>query len=219
MAANGPAASNATGSEMLSYGTGFAIDAEGTIVTARHVIAGAHTVHVRFPGHELATAQVVRSSEATDLAVLKIDQPTPEFVAINTQHAARLGLPVFTIGFPAVQLLGAEPKFTSGAISATSGLHDEAAFLQTTVAVQPGNSGGPLMSLDGEVLGVMISRAADLPFLKETGALPENINFATKAENLIAVLGAPPASRKPARTRDEAIDRAQHAVCLVLARP
>ncbi len=94
--------------------------------------------------------------------MLQIEQPTPEFVAVNTSHAARLGLPVFTIGFPAVQLLGAEPKFTSGAISATSGLDDEAAFLQTTVAVQPGNSGGSLLDLNGEVLGVMFSRAADL---------------------------------------------------------
>jgi S1-C subfamily serine protease len=198
-------------------GTCFAIDARGTIVTAHHVIAGARSIAVVFGGGQPIPARVVRSSEATDVALLRAERATSDFLSLSAPRGAQLGMPVFTIGFPNPDLLGVAPKFTEGAVSSLSGWGDEAALMQVTVPVQPGNSGGPLVDERGEVVGVMIARAAELPFLKQTGTLPQNVNFASKAENLHALLASAPSTRAAAASRREAIDRAERAVCIVLA--
>lgn len=169
-----------------------------------------------FPGGQPIAARIVRSSEATDVALLRAETATPEYLPLSAPRSAQLGMPVFTIGFPNPELLGVAPKFTEGAVSALSGWGDEAALLQTTVPVQPGNSGGPLVDERGEVVGVMIARAAELPFLKQTGTLPQNVNFASKAENLHALLASTPSSRPAAGSRREAIDRTERAVCIVI---
>jgi S1-C subfamily serine protease len=181
------------------------------------VIDGARSIAISFQGGEPISASVLRTSEATDIAVLYVDRPTTDFVAIGAVHSARTGMPVFTIGFPALWTLGIEPKFTDGTISALSGLRDEAAFLQTTTPVQPGNSGGPLVDDQGEVVGVIIGRAADEVFMNRYGSIPQNINFASKAENLVSVLDRAIATRKPTGSRRQAIDRAIKAVCLIFA--
>ncbi len=214
-----PASSRGSGERTTatSWGTCFAIDARGTIVTARHVIADARTVSVVFQGGTRIPARVLRSSEATDVALLHAESATPDFLQLSAPRSAQLGMPVFTIGFPNPELLGVAPKFTEGAVSALSGWGDEAALLQTTVPVQPGNSGGPLVDEHGEVVGVMIARAAELAFLEQTGTLPQNVNFASKAENLHALLATAPSQRTAASSRREAIDRTERAVCIVIA--
>lgn len=201
---------------LTGLGTGFAIDQRGTIVTAQHVIRGSTDVAVMFSGSdEVFPASVVRVSAATDVAVLKIEQPPPDFVALARTGSAHVGLPVFTMGFPDPELLGMEPKFTDGTISALSGLKTDAALLQISVPIQPGNSGGPLLNDRGEVVGVVISSAAALTFYGRTGALPQNVNYASKAENLRLLLAAEPRTRAPAKSRREAIERATRAVCIV----
>jgi S1-C subfamily serine protease len=213
-----PGAATADEGPSRTYGgTCFAIDAAGTIVTARHVIEGARSIRVRFGASEPVSATLLHSSEATDVAVLRVPVVTADFLPLGPAHAARLGLPVFTIGFPATGWLGTSPKFTDGAISALSGPNNEAAFLQTSVAVQPGNSGGPLVDDQGRVVGVMISRADDLAFFKNVGVIPQNINFATKSENLLTVLDAAPATREATKSREAAIALAEKAVCLITA--
>jgi S1-C subfamily serine protease len=196
-------------------GTCFAIDEKGTLATAYHLVKGRSEVGIRLQSGASVTARVVGGSSATDVAILKIDRATSDFLPIGGAHSARVGLPVFTIGFPELEDLGFAPKFTDGAVSSLSGLGDDAALMQITVPIQPGNSGGPLVNDRGEVVGVIISKAADMYFLKKEGVLPQNVNFATKAENLRASLPGEPAARKPTRSRQEAIDRAMKSVFLV----
>jgi S1-C subfamily serine protease len=88
----------------------------------------------------------------------------------------------------------------------------------TSVPVQPGNSGGPLVDHGGRALGVVVGRAAEVPFLKYTGTLPQNVNPAIKAELVRVLLDgrALPAQRDTA-TREQAVDRTRGAICLVLA--
>jgi S1-C subfamily serine protease len=95
---------------------------------------------------------------------------------------------VFTIGFPVDYILGREPKFTDGAISALSGIRGEATFLQITVPIHPGNSGGPLLSEDGKAVGVIASTMAFQPFMEHTKAMPQNINYAVSGSFVAPLL-------------------------------
>jgi S1-C subfamily serine protease len=126
----------------------------------------------------------------------------------------KLGDPVFTIGYPASDILGPEPKFTDGSISSLSGLGGEASLLQITVPIQPGNSGGPLVNEQGYAIGVVTSSAAVRPFLQATGTLPQNINWAVKADYAVPLFEVP-SSQPPAKDRAEAIGRTKQATCTI----
>jgi len=123
---------------------------------------------------------------------------------------------VFTIGFPAPDLLGPAPKYTDGAISALSGLQGEAVLIQTTVPIPPGNSGGPIVNEQGEVVGIVVSSAAIETFVARTGTLPQNIDWAVKAEYALLLFEAPPPKAK-AVDRRPAIEEALTATRLIEA--
>jgi hypothetical protein len=87
-------------------------------------------------------------------------------------------------------------------------------MLQVTVPIQPGNSGGPLVTEDAQVVGVISSSAAVAPFFRSTGTLPQGINFAVSAEPAKGGFHAPPALPK-VTTRHDAIERTTGALCFV----
>ena len=138
------------------------------------------------------------------------------YLSLGKAGALQLGDSVFTIGYPATDILGPEPKFTDGSISSLSGLGGEASLLQMTVPVQPGNSGGPVVNGQGYAVGVVTSSAAVRPFLKATGTLPQNINWAVKADYAAPFFEAP-AAQPAAGDRTEAISRTIKATCMVEA--
>jgi S1-C subfamily serine protease len=116
-----------------------------------------------------------------------------------------MGDKVFTIGFPVSLVLGKEAKYTEGVVSSISGIKDTSSLLQITVPVQPGNSGGPLVNEKGEVVGIITSSAAILPFVKESGTLPQNINWAVKADYLRPLIELPETERREL-SREQLID-------------
>ena len=198
----------------ISAGTCFAVAPDGLILTAYHLIKDANTITVTFETGEELTAVPEQVSANNDLALLRIPRPTSVYLSLSPFQNPKLGEPVFTLGFPAPSVLGAEPKFTEGTVSALSGPGNESTFLQVSVPVQPGNSGGPLVNHRGEVVGVITATAAILPFLQRTGSLPQNVNFAVKA-GYASLLFTPPAVLPPATDRDDAIRRVRGALCTV----
>jgi S1-C subfamily serine protease len=122
---------------------------------------------------------------------------------------------VFTIGFPVPQVLGEEPKFTEGSITSVSGPDAEASLLQVSIPVQPGNSGGPVVTNSGLVVGVVTASAAIESFYGRTGTLPQNVNWAINAEFAIPLVGTQP--DRATASRQAAIERAKKAVCYVEA--
>lgn len=136
-----------------SLGSGFIIDAEGVVITNHHVIDGADEVEVVLQNGLVLDAQIVGSDPATDIAVLRVqpDQPLP-VVQFGDSEAARVGEWVVAIGNP----FGLGGSLTAGVISARGreigGAYDD--YLQTDVAINRGNSGGPLFNMDGDVIGV-----------------------------------------------------------------
>jgi S1-C subfamily serine protease len=198
-----------------SFGTCFTVSQDGLVMTALHVVDTDDVIHVQFADGTVAEAEVERFSEAHDVAVLSTGQARSDYLTFASTDDLTAGDPVFTIGFPAPEILGSEPKFTDGVISALSGADGDDAFLQMSAPVQPGNSGGPLMNFAGQVVGVVDSTMGSRAFEAQTGSLPQNINWAVKGSYAALLLGEPPAPLPPT-TRDEAIQRTQAAVCAVV---
>ncbi|GFE78967.1 serine protease [Steroidobacter agaridevorans] len=134
-------------------GSGFIVSADGYILTNAHVVAEAEEVTVKTTDRREYTAKVIGVDEATDVAVLKIDAKNLPTVKIGDPSKLRPGEWVIAIGSP----FGFENSVTAGIVSATSRSmpgSNYAPFIQTDVAVNPGNSGGPLFNLQGEVVGI-----------------------------------------------------------------
>lgn len=199
-----------------SYGTGFFVGPAGDILTSYHVISGARRIGCRTFAGKVLEASIRRISPANDLAVLRVSARPTHFLTLAARGTARPGDRVFTIGYGAASYLGTEePSFTEGAISSLSGLGSEDAYMQISVPVQPGNSGGPLLNEAGHVVGVIAAQAAVGEFYKATGTLPQNINWAVKADYASPLLiGSVTASP---RTRIQAITNARASLCLIVA--
>ena len=84
------------------------------------------------------------------------------------------------IGFPYHGLLTSDFTVTTGIASSLSGVLNDTRFLQISAAVQPGNSGGPLLDTSGDIVGMVAAKLPVMKFLRYTGTIPENINFAIK---------------------------------------
>ena len=200
------------------YGTGFAICDDGVIITSYHVIKNAKQIEVQFQDGTAVPAKVLKKSPNIDIAILKIDRPTPNYLVMDSQPELAVGDHVFTIGFPVEELLGQEPKFTDGAISSLSGIKGEATFVQITVPVHPGNSGGPLLSENGKVVGVIAATIAFQPFIDQTRVMPQNINYAVSGSFVAPLLSSYSKAEKEKRVLlgwREVVDQARKTVLKV----
>ncbi len=175
--------------DLQASGTGFFVTEDGFLITNFHVVRSASRVSVKTKSGVFA-AKVVATDKEHDLALLKVGG---HFKALPVSNeSAELGDAVFTIGFPDFELQGVEPKYTDGKISGLSGLKDDPKEYQISVPVQPGNSGGPLVNKNGNVIGVVEARLDDLAALQLTGSIPQNVNYAVKAKFLADLLANRP---------------------------
>jgi serine protease Do len=134
-------------------GSGFIVDQAGIILTNAHVVEGADEVRVKLPDRREFKGKVVGIDTTTDVAVVKIDATGLPAVKIGEPSKVRVGEWVLAIGSP----FGFENTVTAGIVSATSRSLPEGSyvpFIQTDAAVNPGNSGGPLFNMRGEVIGI-----------------------------------------------------------------
>jgi len=162
--------------EPNGFGTGFAVSPDGYLVSASHVTEGCDAVRVLFKKGEFLDARVVREEPQLDLAFLKVDIPTPSYLAV-TNRTSSLGDDIYTIGYPSPQIMGFNQKFTRGSISALTGMRDSSFRYQISVPIQPGNSGGPVICEEtGEVIGIVVSFLND-----KVGFIPQNVNYALKS--------------------------------------
>jgi serine protease Do len=134
-------------------GSGFIIDSNGIVLTNAHVVDGADHVSVKLTDKREFNAKVLGVDKTTDIAVLKIDAKDLPAVKTGDPAQTKVGSWVVAIGQP----FGFENTVTSGIVSAKSRALPEDSyvrFIQTDAAVNPGNSGGPLFNLKGEVIGI-----------------------------------------------------------------
>ena len=204
-----------------SSGSGAIISTEGHILTAAHVVAGAKRITVTTK-HGNRNAVILRLDEANDLAVLKITGSAFAPLPIAPSRKMRLGQVVATIGFPNIEIQGFSPKVTRGEISSLNGIGDDPRAWQISVPVQTGNSGGPLLDENGNLVGVVVSKLG-LKAAKLTGDLPQNVNYAVKGAYALALLepylgnDAPEPNQPSTKPRfEDMVAKAQQSVVLIL---
>ena len=188
------AAENSTRPE-TGTGTGFVVSAEGYLVTCAHVIQGADQIDVQIQG-KTCSATVVAVEADDDLALLKIDAAGLTALVLADSSQVRLGEEVRAIGFPLSNVLGNGIKVTRGIVAGIVD-RDEGRRFQIDAAVNPGNSGGPVVNGRGQVLGVASSKLIGLELTR--------VGFCVPAQRVLSLLKANniPATEKGA---DQALD-------------
>jgi len=167
---------------MHGVGSGFIVSADGVILTNAHVVDDADEVMVKLTDRREFKAKVLGADKTTDIAVLKIDASSLPTVKIGNPDTTKVGEWVVAIGQP----FGFENTVTSGIVSAKARALPQDSyvrFIQTDAAVNPGNSGGPLFNLRGEVIGVnsqIFSRSGGFQGL--AFAIPINVAMQVKDE-------------------------------------
>lgn len=210
-------------SKYVSVGSGFWISSDGWLVTNEHVVSDSKVVDLRLRDGSIVQAKVIVADEAKDLALLKAEVATTEWLAVSKGETdLQLGRTVFTVGYPSPMVQGVEPKFTDGRVSAASGIGDRKDSYQITVPVQHGNSGGALVDFaTGWVVGVINAKLES-----RSGVSADNVSYAIKVSVLSGFIDSVSearasvlkASPKPLPKGNEGavIDRAREASVLIL---
>jgi S1-C subfamily serine protease len=182
------ASTDSTGQKLISAATGFYISPAGHLLTAAHVVKDCKTLRAQVIGDAPAAAIVIAKSEADDLALLKADRKPPAVAPVRI-GSLRLGEQIVQFGFPLATSLASSGNLTTGNIAALAGPRDDHRMIQISAPSQPGNSGGPVLDLQGRVVGVLVS-GLGMRYARATGTLPQNINFAVKSSVTVSFLEA-----------------------------
>ncbi len=164
---------------LAATGTGFVVSGDGHVVTNEHVIRSCKAIRVRGVDETVNGAKLVAASRAEDLALLKVEARTAAIAPFRSGAELRPGDAVVAFGFPMSGLLASSGNLTVGNVTALVGTRNNERFLQTSTPIQPGNSGGPLLDMNGRVVGVTTSSIPSL----------QNVNFAVKSEVVEAFVG------------------------------
>ena len=166
--------------ERRGTGSGFIISADGLILTNHHVVEGADEIKVRLTDNREFTGKVLGSDAKTDIAVVKIDAKDLPYLTMGNSDELKVGEWVAAIGSP----FGLDNTVTSGIVSAKSRKlpsDQYVPFIQTDVAVNPGNSGGPLFNMKGEVVGInSLIFSTSGGFMGLSFAIPSNLAMQIK---------------------------------------
>ncbi|MDI9320353.1 MAG: trypsin-like peptidase domain-containing protein [Phycisphaerales bacterium] len=167
--------------EQMGSGSGVVISPDGYIVTNNHVVSGADVVTVTFNDRNSAQAKVIGTDPSTDLAVLKIEVENLPYIEFGNSDEVHLGEWVLAVGYP----LSLDATVTAGIVSAKGrslGLNAQKSrsaiesYIQTDAAVNPGNSGGPLVNTTGQLIGINSAIASPTgSYAGYSYAIPANI--------------------------------------------
>ena len=164
---------------MAKSGTGFFVTNDGRAITNAHVVRDCSEIHVGTGQGNFVDANLVARDTTNDLALLKVDFNSTHVASLR--FAVRLGENVEAFGYPLSQVLATTGNFTTGNVTALAGIGDDSRYIQISTPIQPGNSGGPLLDENGNLVGIVTSKLNVISALKNVGDIPQNVNFAIKA--------------------------------------
>ena len=205
-----------------SSGSGFIIHPDGYILSNNHVVDGADNIDVVLHDGAIHHAEVIKNDPYKDLALLKIEAKGLTAAPLGNSDKLEVAETVMAIGFPLSDIIGsATASAFEGELNARR--DDKIEMFQIDAAVNPGNSGGPLVNDRGEVIGVIVSKLNAKYFLEKADMIPEWVNFAIplrEARGLLMVpypYGMPPVPKDQTKLEPKAIFKAMKpATVLVL---
>ena len=160
-------------------GTGIFVMNDGHLITNAHVVKDCLEIRVGIGPGNFEVGSLVAKDPTNDLALLKVNAKPSKVGGLR--FGVRLGETVEAFGYPLSQVLATSGNFTTGNVTALAGLGDDSRFYQISAPVQPGNSGGPLLDENGNLVGIVTSKLNVWNEIKAQGDIPENVNFAIKA--------------------------------------
>ena len=169
-----------------SSGSGFSVSENGYIMTNQHVIDGCQELFVHSSGNKYP-ATVITFDTRNDLALLKTDlQPSTVFPL--AEDRPELLQDIYVAGYPFGMNISSSVKVTKGIISSLTGIGNNFSEIQIDAALQSGNSGGPILDANGNVVGVAVAKLDVKYALENFGAIPEDTNFGIKANVVESIL-------------------------------
>ena len=172
----------------VSSGTGFFISNKGHVVSNFHVIEGCNEIFLQYSGKKVRTA-LIATDKVNDLALLTTEIQPRYVFGVDPLNIYPLQ-EIVVAGFPFGERISSSVKFTKGVVSALTGIGNNYSEMQIDAALQPGNSGGPIIDEYGNVIGVAVAKLDMKLILKDYGVIPENTNFGIKATVLRNLLDA-----------------------------
>lgn len=171
-----------------STGTGFAVNSKGVFLTNQHVVDDCDNINVTY-NRKSYEAYLMAYDPLNDIAALKVeDLMNNKYGKIRNSHKVRNGEDVITLGYPLTGILSDSIKTTYGSINSTTGIRNDINQFQFNAPIQQGNSGGPLLDIYGNIIGITSSKLNDLELLKMTGTVPQNVNFSIKSSVFMSFL-------------------------------
>lgn len=189
----------------VASGTGFYVSDMGHIITNNHVIQGCRYIKVQSKG-EIIDTKILATDPRTDLALIKTSGTPSGHFALSTNTPEELQ-DVIVAGYPFGDEISSSIKFTQGIISSLSGIDNNYSEIQIDAALQPGNSGGPIVDEFGNVIGVAVAKLDLETILEQYNVVPENTNFGIKASAVLNLLSGN--NIKPKAANAEPIKRSE----------
>ena len=174
----------------VSVGSGIIVATDGAVLTNQHVVEGCASITVTDAEKKRLPARFVAADGRNDLALLRASGTFPQAASLRQGTPVRAGESVTVVGFPLVNILGAEANVSFGYVSSTVGVRGDAASFQISAPVHKGNSGGPILDEGGQVIGIVTSKLNALGVAQSSGDLPQNISFGIKGEIAQSFLNA-----------------------------
>ncbi len=173
--------------EPISTGTGFFINGQGQLLTANHVLPDCLVIKIKSQTGVESYGKLRASSALLDVAAIDGSVSPGSVLPFRKQQSMVLGEMVSSIGYPLQDLLAETPNLTRGNISAEGGMKGSLGLFQFSAPIQPGASGGPIISDSGQVLGASVS-TLNSPALARDGIVPQNVNFGLAAKHIVKFL-------------------------------
>ncbi len=170
----------------IGSGSGFYINGQGYALSNNHVVNICKQSVARVDGREILF-RVVATDKTNDVAILKTDKRSRNYIKIN-EEGAKLGENIVAVGYPLAGRLSDSVKITRGIVSSLSGINNNIGQIQIDAALQPGNSGGPVLNEKGEMIGIASAGLDKLLIAKEAKYIPENVNFAVASPIIVNIL-------------------------------
>lgn len=177
--------------EKYGNGSGFFITDNGYFVTNYHVIENAKKILIVDQFGYFLNSKVIKFDKNNDIAILKVDGLFKS-IPITTSSKVLRGAKIVAVGYPNTSIQGVQPKVTDGLVNSLAGIKDDPRYFQISAPIQGGNSGGPLLDMNANVIGLVSAKLDNNFVIKTTGDIPQNVNYAIKSDFILDLINSIP---------------------------